>query len=201
MFSLTHVVYIGKNRYFCRRQNLKIIPMKKQHADEEHRGRNGRRRKPWYGETGENIALIAVFVVLISVFALDRCGNNVHQQQPTSIIMRDTGQTVRKGAAEASVSEAAETGRGGDNPEETARRDGLEDGYNDGMEDGETGENMSRITAKPGLIIAGTCVNAMKTVTRKATMKAIGSESRCTMKPFNRPGNLITLICYAAAWL
>lgn len=28
MFSLTHVVYIGKNRYFCRRQNLKIIPMK-----------------------------------------------------------------------------------------------------------------------------------------------------------------------------
>lgn len=140
MFSLTHVVYIGKNRYFCRRQNLKIIPMKKQHADEEHRGRNGRRRKPWYGETGENIALIAVFVVLISVFALDRCGNNVHQQQPTSIIMRDTGQTVHKGAAEASVSEAAETGRGGDNPEETARRDGLEDGYNDGMEDGETGE-------------------------------------------------------------
>lgn len=74
--------------------------MKNNNADEETRGRNGKRRKPWYGETGETIAIIAVVVVLVSVFALDRCGDSVHQQQPSSIIMRDTGQLRHNAAAD-----------------------------------------------------------------------------------------------------
>lgn len=133
-------MYIAENNYFCHRQNLKYSSMKNNNADEEMRGRNGKRRKPWYGETGETIVIIAVVVVLVSVFTLDRCGDSVHQQQPSSIIMRDTGQLRHNAAAARSAVSTRQLPRVEETPQEAARREGIEAGYNDGMEGGEVGE-------------------------------------------------------------
>ena len=125
---------------FATDKTLKCSSMKNNNADEETRGRNGKRRKPWYGETGETIAIIAVVVVLVSVFALDRCGDSVHQQQPSSIIMRDIGQLRHNAAADKPAVSTRQLPRTEETPQETARREGMEAGYNDGMEDGEVGE-------------------------------------------------------------
>lgn len=121
-------------------KTLKYSSMKNNNADEETRGRNGKRRKPWYGETGETIVIIAVVVVLVSVFALDRCDSNVHQQQPSTIIMRDTDGIRHKADASVPAAEPRRLPVSDETPEEEARREGLENGYNDGMEDGEIGE-------------------------------------------------------------
>lgn len=131
---------LPKIAIFAVDKTLKYNSMKNKNADEEARGLDGKRRKPWYGYTGENIALIAVVVVLASVFLLDRCDNNVHQQQPSSIIMRDTGENTYKSGVSVPAPAPKVMPKAEETPEETARREGLEDGYNDGMEDGEVGE-------------------------------------------------------------
>ncbi len=125
---------------FAVSKTLRYNSMKNDNADENMRRRDVKRRKPWYGYNGENIALIVVVVVLASVFLLDRCDNNAHQQQPASIIMRDTGGNIHKQDVSAPSVEPKKLPDADETPEETARREGLEDGYNDGMEDGEVGE-------------------------------------------------------------